>query len=585
MRVAVINYDKCKPEKCGYACVNICPVNRSGGDPAITIDEIDGKPRISETLCIGCGLCVKKCPFGAITIVNLPEEVGTPVHQYGPNMFRIYGLPYPREGKVIGILGRNGTGKSTAIKILSGQLIPNFGKFDEETSWDKVIEQFKGTELQAYFQKIKNKGVKISYKPQEIEPIPKLFKGTVRSLLSKVDAERVDEMIELFGLEKIADRDISKLSGGELQLVAVAAAYMKDADIYFFDEPTSYLDVYQRLKIAKIIRSLVERANVIAVEHDLAVLDYISDGVFIVYGKPGAYGIFSGYKGVREGINQFLDGVLKEENMKIREEPIRFEVRPPGEWSGKTYLTYPALEKQLGTFHMTAEAGEIREGEIIGILGRNGTGKTTFVRMLAGELKPDNTEISHSLKISYKPQYINIGDTIVRDLFNAKDVDQELLRTELRRAFELDELWDSKASELSGGERQRVAIALCLARDADIYLLDEPSAFLDVDQRLAATKTIKRVVAAKKRAAFVVEHDVAMIDYLADRLIVFSGEPSVEGHASAPLPMADGMNLFLKDLGITFRRDPNTGRPRVNKPGSQKDREQKKKGQYYYTGA
>jgi len=489
MRVAVINYDKCKPEKCGYACAHICPVNRSGGDPAITIDEIDGKPRISETLCIGCGLCVKKCPFGAITIVNLPEEVGTPVHQYGPNMFRIYGLPYPREGKVIGILGRNGTGKSTAI------------------------------------------------------------------------------------------RDISKLSGGELQLVAMAAAYMKKADIYFFDEPTSYLDVYQRLKVAKIIRSLVEKGDVIAVEHDLAVLDYISDGVFIVYGKPGAYGIFSGYKGVREGINQFLDGVLKEENMKIREEPIRFEVHPPGEWAGKTYLSYPALEKTLGDFHMTVEAGEIKEGEIIGILGRNGTGKTTFVRMLAGELKPDNTEISHSLKISYKPQYINFGDAIVRDLFNNKDIDQELLRTELRRAFELDELWDSKTSELSGGERQRVAIALCLAKDADIYLLDEPSAFLDVDQRLSATKTIKRVIAAKKRAAFVVEHDVAMIDYLADRLIVFSGEPSVEGHASAPLPMADGMNQFLKDLGITFRRDLNTGRPRVNKPGSQKDREQKKKGQ------
>ncbi|NPA76527.1 MAG: ribosome biogenesis/translation initiation ATPase RLI [Candidatus Diapherotrites archaeon] len=585
MRVAVINYDKCKPEKCGYVCANVCPVNRSGGDPAISIDDVTGKPRISETLCIGCGICVKKCPFGAITIVNLPEEVGTPVHQYGPNMFRIYGLPYPREGKVIGILGRNGTGKSTAIKILSGQIIPNFGEFQEEPTWDKVIERFKGTELQAYFQKIRDKGVRISYKPQEIEPIPKIFKGTVRELLTRVSEEKLEEAIKLFGLEKIIDRDISALSGGELQLVAMAAAYMKDADMYFFDEPTSYLDIYQRLKIAKIIRSVAERADVMTVEHDLAVLDYISDGVFIVYGKPGAYGIFSGYKGVREGINQFLDGVLKEENMKIRDEPIRFEVRPPGEWAGKTYLTYPSLEKQLGDFRMSAEPGEIREGEIIGILGRNGTGKTTFVRMLAGEIKPDNTELAHSLKISYKPQYINFGDTVVRDLFTGKDIDQELLRSELRRAFELDELWDSKASELSGGERQRVAIALTLARDADIYLLDEPSAFLDVDQRLSATKTIKRVIAAKKRAAFVVEHDIAMIDYLADRLIVFSGEPSVEGHATSPLSMEEGMNTFLKELGITFRRDPNTGRPRVNKPGSQKDQEQKKKGQYYYMGA
>ncbi len=585
MRVAVINYDKCKPEKCGYLCANVCPVNRSGGDPAISIDDISGKPRISEALCIGCGICVKKCPFGAITIVNLPEEVGTPVHQYGPNMFRIYGLPYPRQGKVIGILGRNGTGKSTAIKILSGNIIPNFGRFEESPSWDRVIEEFKGTELQAYFEKVRDGGVRIAYKPQEIEPIPRIFKGTVRKLLERVDAKNVESVAALFGIEKILDRDISKLSGGELQLVAVAAAYMKEADMYFFDEPTSYLDIYQRLRVAKIIRSLAEHADVMTVEHDLAVLDYISDGVFIVYGKPGAYGIFSKYKGVREGINQFLEGVLREENMKIRDEPIHFDVRPPGEWTGKTYLEYPRMEKTLGEFHMSAEQGEIKEGEIIGILGRNGTGKTTFVKMLAGVLKPDNTEVRHALKISYKPQYVTLPDTTVGSLFAAKDIDQELLRSELMRAFELKDIWESRTEDLSGGERQRVAIALTLARDADIYLLDEPSAFLDVDQRLSATKTIKRVIVSKKKAAFVVEHDIAMIDYLADRLIVFSGEPGVEGHATKPLSMQDGMNMFLKELGITFRRDPSTGRPRVNKPGSQKDVEQKKKGQYYYVNA
>lgn len=585
MRVAVIDYNKCKPDKCGFLCARVCPVNRGGGDPAIEIDEEKNVPRIIEPLCIGCGICVKKCPFGAITIVNLPEEVGEPVHQYGPNAFRLYGLPYPREGKVIGVIGRNGAGKSTAIRILSGVTKPNLGRYDEPPGWEEIIERFKGTELQAYFERLKDGEARVAYKPQEIEAIPKMFSGTVKELLAKIDAGRVGEIAEKVGISHLMDRDVRNLSGGELQLLAIAAAIMKDADLYFFDEPSSYLDIKQRLKVAKLIRSLMEKGDVMAVEHDLAVLDYLSDGVFIIYGVPGAYGLVSGYKGVREGINQFLEGILREENMRIRDEPVRFEVRPPGEWSGKVLFEYPALKKKLGDFTLEAEGGSVREGEIIGIIGQNGIGKTTFVRMLAGEIEPDEGEVRTELKISYKPQYINLPDRPVSELFMEEDIDRPFFESEIKRQLEIDKIWENNAAELSGGERQRVAIALCLSRDADIYLLDEPSAFLDVDQRLIASKLIKRVIANRKKVGFVVEHDIVMMDYVSDRLIVFSGEPGRHGHASTPMPMRDGMNAFLKELGITFRRDPHTGRPRVNKEGSQKDVEQKKKGEYYYMGA
>ncbi len=585
MRVAVIDYNKCKPEKCGFLCASVCPVNRGGGDPAIEIDEEKNAPRIVEPLCIGCGICVKKCPFNAITIVNLPEETGKPVHQYGPNAFRIYGLPYPKSGKVVGIIGRNGAGKSTMIKILSGVIKPNLGKYDDPPSWDAIIERFKGTELQAYFQRLKEGNVRVAYKPQEIEAIPRVFSGKVRELLAKIDPEAVEGVAEIVGIKHLLERDVKHLSGGELQLLAIAAAIMKDADLYFIDEPSSYLDISQRLKIAKLLRSLKEKGDVMAVEHDLAVLDYLSDGVFIVYGVPGAYGMVSGYKGVREGINQFLEGILKEENMRIREEPIRFEVRPPGEWSGKVMFEYPPLKKNLGDFRLEAEGGSVREGEIIGIIGQNGIGKTTFVRMLAGEVQPDKGRVDTDLKISYKPQYIRLPEVPVSQLFMDEDIDRAFFETEIKRQLEIDKIWENNAAELSGGERQRVAIALCLSRNADIYLLDEPSAFLDVDQRLVASKLIKRVIASRKKVGFVVEHDIVMIDYVSDRLIVFSGEPGREGHASEPMEMRDGMNAFLKQLGITFRRDPHTGRPRVNKEGSQKDVEQKKRGEYYYMGA
>jgi ATP-binding cassette subfamily E protein 1 len=137
-------------------------------------------------------------------------------------------------------------------------------------------------------------------------------------------------------------------------------------------------------------------------------------------------------------------------------------------------------------------------------------------------------------------------------------------------------------TELSGGELQRVAIAACLCQDADMYILDEPSAHLDVEQRSMATRVIKRFAENNSKTAMVVDHDIYMIDMLSERLIVFEGEPAVYGKAHQPSSMQDGMNKFLANLDITFRRDEDTSRPRVNKKESRLDREQKSKGEYYY---
>ncbi len=572
MRIAVIDRDKCRPEKCGLLCARVCPVNKSGLDPAIKVEN--DRPIIVEELCIGCGICVKKCPFGAITIVNVPEEEGEIVHQYGPNSFRLLGLPYPKRDGVVGIVGRNGVGKSTAIKILSGIIVPNLGKWENPPSKEEVIRRFRGTELQSYFIELYESKLKVVHKIQEIEEIPKV-----------VGERRVGELVgehalESVGIAHLKDRLVKQLSGGELQLLAIAAAIEKDADVLIFDEPSSFLDVSQRLRIARLIRNKSKGKLVIVVEHDLAVLDYLSDYIFVVYGHPGVFGKFSQIKGVREGINQFLEGFLREENVRIREYAIIFESSPAELEKKKPYLVYQGFTVRLGDFTLKAEGGDVHEGEIVGILGPNGIGKTTFVRVLAGEVEPEEGGPGWELNLSYKPQYITLPPLPVRELFEGTN--EEILENELKGPLELDSLWERDASTLSGGERQRVAIALCLARDADLYLLDEPSAFLDAEQRVRAAKVIKRVIMARKKAAFVVDHDLIFIDYLADRIIVFSGKPGREGFATPPLTKRDGMNKFLKALDITFRRDARTGRPRVNKPGSQKDVEQKKKGEYFY---
>merc|ERR1719352_857663 len=145
----------------------------------------------------------------------------------------------------------------------------------------------------------------------------------------------------------------------------------------------------------------------------------------------------------------------------------------------------------------------------------------------------------------------------------------------------MEQIIDQGVQNLSGGELQRVAICLSLGKPADIFLIDEPSAYLDVEQRVVAARVIKRFILHAKKTAFVVEHDFIMATYLADRVIVYEGQPGVHCTASPPMSLLEGMNRFLAQLEITFRRDPTNFRPRINKSESVKDREQKGAGNYF----
>lgn len=587
-RIAVIDYDLCSPKKCGgWYCEQVCPVNRAGKD-CIT-HQAEEKPNISEELCIGCLICEKKCPFNAISVVNLSLELEAPIHQFGKNMFRLHRLPLPKEGSVIGIVGRNGIGKTTAIRILSGELIPNFGNLEEKPSWEKLIEAFRGKEIQAFFKRLGKKEITIAIKPQAIEKIPKAAKGKVLELLKKIAAEeQVLEVSKKLNIEGILGRQLEQVSGGELQKIAIAATGLKKADFYFFDEPSSYLDIRERLRVAEFIRNIAAQGKaVLVVEHDLVLLDYLSDFIHLMYGKPGVFGVISQVKTTREGINIFLDGYSKDENYRFRSYAIEFAARAARETKkGRQIASWPAMSKKLGSFSLEAEANSINQGEVIGILGPNGIGKTTFVKMIAGVLKPDSKgQIDMKLKVAFKPQYLEIktkktsGELFRDEGISTEDADT---KNSILRPLDLEQLFEKKVSELSGGELQRLAIGLTLARKSDLILLDEPSANLDVEQRLNVAKTIRSIVESRGTSALIVDHDLLFMDYIADRLMVFEGEPAKHGIAKGPFEMEKGMNLLLGDLGITLRRDKNTKRPRVNKPGSVIDREQKQSGKYYY---
>ena len=586
-RISILDQDRCKPKKCNYVCIDYCPGVRIEED-TIIIDENTKKPLISEELCSGCGICTNRCPFGAINVINIPEALEEPIHRFGQNQFELFNLPTLKEGSVIGLLGQNGIGKSTIMNILSGELIPNLGNYEETGDWDNIINYYKGSQLQNYFKDLKNGNIKTIHKPQMVDQLPKVVKGNVKTLLEHVnERDKLDYVVENLDLKNVLERDMVNLSGGELQRVAIAATVLREGDFYYFDEPTSWLDVRQRINATNVIRSLTEdNKSVLIIEHDLATLDALSDNIHILYGQPGAYGVVSGMKGVRVGINAYINGFLKEENVRIRKKAIEFDIRPPTpEDEGNVLTNYSDIDKKFEGFNLSAEAGEIYHDEIITAFGSNGIGKTTFAKILAGEEKADKGRVETKVEIAYKPQYIvsDFEGNVESFLYmNAPTYGSNIFNSEIGKPFALEELLDKNVKDLSGGELQRVAVATTLSKDADIYLFDEPTAFLDVEQRLNAGRAISKIVESKNAASLIIDHDIVFIDYVSDRAMVFQGEPGLEGKATAPADLRTSMNTFLKDLNITFRRDKETKRPRVNKLDSYLDREQKEQGEYYY---
>ena len=589
-RVAVLDKELCQPKKCGLECIKYCPVNKSGAD-CIVLNEDTNKATIDEDICNGCGICVKVCPFDAITIVNLASELKTDkIHQYGMNSFRLYKLPTPKKGEVVGLLGRNGMGKSTVVNILSGILKPNLGNYEQPPEWDEILKYYKGTELKAHFEKIKNGEIKASIKPQQVHTIADAFDGTGKELLDKFDQRGTSrELVKQLGLENSLEQNLKELSGGELQRLSVATAASRESDFYFFDEPSSYNDVFQRTGVARVIHGLAEEGkSVMVVEHDLTLLDFLSDYIEVLYGVPAAYGIVSNVLSTKVGINVFLDGYLPTENVRFRDKKFTFDASTSGDegLEGDAVISYPKLEKKYDSFSVSIEPGTVRKGELLGIMGANALGKTTMMKMIAGVEKPTDGSVDKKIKISYKPQYlsndIDVEVISVLEKANGSSIEGSAEEEQILDPLKLKKLYNKSVKNLSGGELQKVAIASCLLQKVDLYALDEPSAFLDVEDRIAVAKFLQKFVRSFGKSAIIIDHDLQLMDLVSDSMVIFEGTSSVEGIATSPMPKTDAMNRFLESLDISFRKDEKTSRHRVNKEASRLDKEQKSSGNYYF---
>ena len=588
MRVAVLLEERCKPNSNAFAYLK----KYSEMCERECIQVEGSKCKILETACPVCFTRAKHCPDGAVKIINLPEELDTDLtHSYGENAFRLFRLPSPRQEQIVGILGPNGIGKSTAINLLSGTFRPNLGDWENSSpDWDEVISTFPRGELRDYLGMVSTGEVSIAVKPQYIDKLPRIFDGEVRELLARVDDRgEMENYTELMGISHILDRKLGDLSGGELQRVAICATLLKEADVYFFDEPSSYLDIYERMRMVGVVRGLAEKGKrVLVVEHDLAILDVLCDLIHVIYGERSAYGIFTPPRSTRTAINAYLDGFLPEENVRIRDKPIQFlRGRNRGEEVGTPILKWGDIEKTLGDFSLTTGKGEVKSAEVVGVVGPNATGKTTLVKIIAGEIDPDEGWCTMDAKVSYKPQHVRADfegtvqewlDTEIGGKWRSGE-----FHTQVTRALQVDKMVDLHVTKLSGGELQAVSIAICLGKEADLYLFDEPSAHLDANARMEAAKAIRRTMESNEKAAMGIDHDTYFLDIVSDSVLVFQGEGGDHGKAIGPLSLRKGMNLFLSDADVTFRRDIESHRPRINKPSSRKDREQKSSGEYFYS--
>lgn len=598
-RLAIIDSDKCKPKKCGLDCKRCCPANNSGKYCVeVSKDSINAK--ISEEFCLGCNICIKKCPFSAIKIVKLPKNISTNVsHKYGDNSFILHKLPMPRQGQILGLVGRNGAGKTTALKILSGEIKPNLGIINNSPSVSDIIKHYRGSDLQNYFTDLYSNKLAISIKPQNpMDILTRLYEEQPHMQSESLDCFLSEEEMKEFDLLHLANNSIFKLSGGELQRFAIAMTCQKKADVYIFDEPTSYLDVKQRINISKSIRKLLNNPKkyIILAEHDLSILDYLSDYICCIFGEASVYGIVSQPMTVREGINNFLSGYIPSENMKFRNEELVFKLTDQEHESKElnTY-TYPNMGISLGDFNLKIESGSFSESEITVLIGENGTGKSTFMKLLSGNIVNNNFDSNLSSSISYKPQILEIDSNkmivsgkltpsvIVLDYLFEKIgsmLYDTLFTNDILKQMSIQDLLDKNITDLSGGELQRIFIVACLGKPAKLYLLDEPSAFLDSEQRIMVSKIIKKFILNSKVSAFIIEHDIIMTSYLADNVILYEGTPGKLCVAKSPQKFSIGMNKFLKDIDITIRRDPDNYRPRINKYKSLKEQEQKANNQY-----
>jgi ATP-binding cassette subfamily F protein uup len=462
------------------------------------------------------------------------------------------------EGEKICLVGKNGTGKTTLMNIITG---------------GRDIDD--GTRFQL-------QGVTIGYLRQDIIPMPGqsvfdyIFEQFPDDEERELNRYKVDMVAGPLDLD--IDAQMTTLSGGQLRRAALARALVEDPDILLLDEPTNHLDLDIIEWLEQYLKSW--RGALLCISHDRKFLETVSDRVFwldrgVMKICPRGFAFFDEWssmvleqeerelKNRQKFVNQEVEwanrGVKARRKRNVRRLALMKEARDKLKQDISAFRTMmakveiPVLESELSS-RVVAEFKQVRKsfgdkvildqfnfrvmrGDRIGILGRNGAGKTTFLRLLVGEMKPDagTVKLAKTLEFSYfdqKRKDLVPEHTLWKTLIpGGGDHIDVMGRMRHVCGYLKDFLFDPNmalhpVSSLSGGQKNRLMLAKILARPGNFLILDEPTNDLDMD----TLDMLEEILINYEGTLFIVSHDRDFLDQTVTKILAFEGDGKVEGY-------------------------------------------------------
>ncbi|MBR6012872.1 MAG: ABC-F family ATP-binding cassette domain-containing protein [Selenomonadaceae bacterium] len=437
------------------------------------------------------------------------------------------------DGEKVGIVGKNGAGKSTLIKIMVG------------------LEEYDGGKIFGL------RAEDIGY----AEQIPHFTKNNLLDEMTSNGVQEFQAKKILFGLgftESELKKNPNEFSGGETAKISLAKSLLSEPRILILDEPTNHLDIYAIDFLEELLKNY--RGTVIAVTHDRHFLQNCVDKILdmenghaILY--PGNYEKFvqlkeerreyelKAYEKQQEEISKLEDFVRRNktrastakrarsrqnilDRMERLEKPptnetVKLNLRDASESANRVLI----IEKINFKNVIKNFSAEILKGEKIGLIGKNGVGKSTLLKIIVGELKSDSGEIKigNRVKIGYLSQgheELNENFSAIEELIEEFNLTTEKARSELAKLNIFAEVADKKISAMSGGEKTRVALAKLILTGANFLILDEPTNHLDLPAREAIENALKNF----DGTVLIVTHDRYLLEEVTTRTITMRNE-------------------------------------------------------------
>ncbi len=396
-----------------------------------------------------------------------------------------------KEGDILLVHGVSGSGKTTLLRVLAGVM----GRY--VNGWYKGIVKINDRNL--YELDSRTIIELIAYIAQE--PWYGILSPTVEGevivnqlLVEKYNRKKINSILKRFGLRDLEKRLTYTLSAGETQRLLLASNTIRKTKIYLFDEPSSYLDEEARkILVEEAIRLVEDGAIIVVVDHYIDLWwDYLSKILVLEKGRQLYFGDPD-----LQVIRSVMETGLKKPERSSTDVLVSLS---------SIYYKYPGTR-----FYVIRDLSfDVKRSSITWVKGPNGTGKTTLLKIIAGLLKPSKGVVKRKGRAIYIPEnpLLFFSEPTVREEVYAGAINRELV-DELVDVFNLRPLLDRKLKHTSSGERRRVAIVSALTRGYDIICIDEPTAGLDLENRLKILETLVRV-AEEGYTVIVAGHDPLM---------------------------------------------------------------------------